>query len=121
MGPILDATERPLCRTCGERRCRIHRTRVSGVKYKKDCAKCFRSGVRFPRAFLKKGYLRHRKDFCEACGFVALHKAQLEVDHVDGNHSNHAPSNLRTLCANCHRLKTMVERGLYKEVSVHES
>ena len=30
----------------------------------------------------------------------------LEVDHIDGNHENNSPTNLRTLCANCHRLKT---------------
>ncbi|OYW72998.1 MAG: hypothetical protein B7Z37_23290, partial [Verrucomicrobia bacterium 12-59-8] len=30
----------------------------------------------------------------------------LEVDHIDGNHKNNDPSNLWTLCANCHREKT---------------
>jgi 5-methylcytosine-specific restriction endonuclease McrA len=33
---------------------------------------------------------------------------QLDVDHIDGNHANDDPSNLQTLCANCHRLKTQV-------------
>jgi 5-methylcytosine-specific restriction endonuclease McrA len=30
----------------------------------------------------------------------------LDIDHVDGNKANNDPSNIMTLCANCHRLKT---------------
>lgn len=51
-------------------------------------------------------YLKHRKEYCERCGFVAEHRCQLDVDHIDGNHKNDDPTNLRTLCANCHRLKS---------------
>lgn len=54
----------------------------------------------------KSGYTVHKKDFCELCGFVAVNKVQLDVDHIDGNHNNNALENLRTLCANCHRLST---------------
>lgn len=43
-------------------------------------------------------------DGCWNCGFIALHSAQLDVHHRDGNHSNDAPANLELLCANCHRL-----------------
>ena len=53
-------------------------------------------------------YRVHKKDYCEMCGFVALHRVQLDVDHVDGNHANNDVSNLMTLCANCHRLKTQM-------------
>jgi hypothetical protein len=54
------------------------------------------------------GYTRFKKDYCEECGFVAIHRVQLDVDHIDGNHMNNDESNLQTLCANCHRLKTQV-------------
>jgi 5-methylcytosine-specific restriction endonuclease McrA len=51
-----------------------------------------------------------KKPHCEICGFVAKHRSQLDVDHIDGNHQNNDPSNFQTLCANCHRLKTQVNK-----------
>ena len=54
----------------------------------------------------QRQYRRHRKTFCEKCGFIPVHICQLDVDHIDGNHKNNTESNLQTLCANCHRLKT---------------
>ena len=55
-------------------------------------------------------YTQHKKDYCESCGFTALHRVQLDVDHIDGNHQNNELENLQTLCANCHRLKTHVNQ-----------
>jgi len=54
----------------------------------------------------KHPYRKHKKDRCERCGFIPEDSCQLDVDHVDGNKANNEPSNLQTLCANCHRLKT---------------
>lgn len=48
----------------------------------------------------------YKKPYCEKCGFVPIVVAQLDVDHVDGDSKNNDFNNLRTLCANCHRLKT---------------
>lgn len=53
---------------------------------------------------------RHKKTSCEHCGFIAINPCQLDVDHIDGNRDNNDPSNFRTLCANCHRLKTITEK-----------
>lgn len=53
-----------------------------------------------------KPYSIHKKSYCENCSFIALDSCQLDIDHIDGNHSNNDISNLRTLCANCHRIKT---------------
>ena len=54
----------------------------------------------------RRPYRQFVKDYCEECGFIAVHKCQLDVDHIYGNHENNEESNLQTLCANCHRLKT---------------
>ena len=53
-------------------------------------------------------YARHKKDSCGECGFKPVHMVQLDVDHIDGNRKNNDLSNLQTLCANCHRLKTLI-------------
>lgn len=56
-------------------------------------------------------YLLEQADYtCTTvnCGFNTPHpsdgKTVLEIDHADGDGSNHAPSNLRVLCPNCHSL-----------------
>jgi hypothetical protein len=66
----------------------------------------FRKFVILDRAKLSK----FKKDYCEECGFVAIHRSQLDIDHIDGNHLNNDMANLQTLCANCHRLKTQDNR-----------
>ncbi len=55
----------------------------------------------------KRGLLYLKKKECELCGFQAIHPSQIDIDHIDGNHFNNDESNLQSLCANCHRLKTI--------------
>lgn len=62
------------------------------------------------RTWNSKGYRKYKKSYCEHCSFIAIHSCQLDVDHIDGNHSNNDISNLQTLCSNCHRLKTFVNK-----------
>jgi 5-methylcytosine-specific restriction endonuclease McrA len=62
------------------------------------------------RQALQKRNGAHRRhlrdgDVCGRCGFVPVVLAQLDVHHRDGDHSNNAPENLETICANCHRLE----------------
>lgn len=67
---------------------------------------------------------KHRKhpkgDTCLLCGFKPEWAGQLDMDHVDGNRLNNDASNLQTLCANCHRLKTHEKRDYIKQ-NKHEA
>jgi len=53
----------------------------------------------------RRPYSIYKKDICESCGFIAKHDCQMDIHHIDGNHKNNDPNNLKTLCANCHRLE----------------
>lgn len=98
--------DRPNCVVCGNP-ARYHTKNKDGsIKYwRKYCTMCHKnSGIE------RYKYRLQKKNYCESCGFIAKHRVQLDVDHIDGNHYNNDLSNLQTLCANCHRLKT-VESG----------
>ena len=44
---------------------------------------------------------------CSVCGFKQLREdgvSILQIDHIDGNHSNNAKENQRVVCPNCHAL-----------------
>ena len=45
-----------------------------------------------------------KKNECEICGTYEWNGKQLncELDHIDGNRTNHKLLNLRILCPNCH-------------------
>lgn len=53
-----------------------------------------------------------KETVCQECNFVPEVSAQLEIDHIDGDRDNNAPSNLKTLCCNCHALKSYNERNI---------
>lgn len=56
-----------------------------------------------------KFYKQFKKDFCAHCGFIPQSLCQLDVHHIDGDHTNDSPFNLETICANCHRLEHSIE------------
>ena len=59
---------------------------------------------------LRLSYLNKASMICSSCGFQAVYKGQLDIDHIDGNHTNNNISNIQILCANCHRLKTFINK-----------
>lgn len=100
----LDSIERLRC-DCGNLCKPNGYTRDGKRKFKSYCNSCGRKrhwgGAR--------PYTKFRKDECGRCGFEPEHLCQLDIDHIDGNHDNNDPTNLQTLCANCHRLKSLQE------------
>ena len=101
-----------VCSVCGPVRIKIRDKKkpITGRYRCKTIHKIKESRRRSP-------YHAYRKDYCEDCNFKPVHISQLDVDHVDGDRFNNDPANLRTLCANCHRLKTHLSgdynSGLY--------
>lgn len=95
--------EAPICPLCESRP--LERQGGWGskkyIKFRRSCQSC----RLYP-------YRQFKKKSCEFCGFVAVNSCQLDVDHIDGNHSNNDESNLQTLCANCHRLKTHMSKDI---------
>ena len=93
--------------------------------YQKYCSrKCGHNGFKLqrygkvnsinPEQFRRWKLLQERGEKCEVCGFEAVNKCQLDIDHIDGNAKNNDFSNLQILCANCHRLKTLMNKD-YRE------
>jgi 5-methylcytosine-specific restriction endonuclease McrA len=105
---------RGICIECGNRPQMAAGMQNGFQRWKKRCVRCHRRRYEMNPGGGKGAHRRHVGLECESCGFVALHPCQLDVDHKDGDHSNNSPANLQTLCANCHRLKTMLNReGFY--------
>ena len=100
-----------VCCICGHTRIKIRDKNASTANGRWRCIAVYKKNFKksqYP-------YVIHKKDICEHCGFVPDHSSQLEVDHIDGNHYNNEPGNLQTLCANCHRLKTHINRDWEKQ------
>ena len=98
-----------LCLICGRNPVALSgKTSTGRLRFKKRCEACIKRSRAIRLNVHRDLILRHKKSFCEECGFVAVNSCQLDVDHLDGNRENSDSKNLRTLCANCHRLKTVL-------------
>lgn len=96
--------ERGLCIECEKKPQKSNGKKNGQQIYKPRCCACDKKLFNYA----SNKNIKLKKKFCESCGFRPLHRVQLDVDHIDGNKKNYDPSNLQTLCANCHRLKTLV-------------
>ena len=95
-----------ICSVCGPVSIRLRDRQATTLKSRWRC----RTVAALNASNSLSPYRKYKKDSCEECGFVPTHSSQLDVDHIDGDRWNNDPSNLRTLCANCHRLKTHLNR-----------
>lgn len=99
-----------ICVVCNKN---VQKSKVGG-KYRAICSPCdkkrhktetARKTARRASAKQKRPYRQYVESTCSRCGFVAEHICQMDVHHKDHNHENDDPTNLVTLCANCHRLE----------------
>ncbi len=107
LSDIDEDTRTAFCRACNSR-VAIRRQTKSAFGWRCNVADKSRNN---------RPYTAFRKDFCERCGFIPEDTVQLDVHHINYNHEDNEPSNLKTLCANCHRLYTLSEgnRNLLNE------
>lgn len=74
------------------------------ANHKKFCSRNFEElGRRNKRDLL----IKESNYSCSKCGFNKTRedgKSILEIDHIDGDHTNNTRENLRVLCPNCHAL-----------------
>lgn len=87
--------------------------------YRKSVIRRWQAGKLAPRVLfspiVRQHLLELMNERCQRCGWSGRNpysgKSTLEVEHIDGNWQNNAPSNLTLLCPNCHSL-TATFRGL---------
>ena len=114
---IVTMSERPKCIVDG-----CNKTGQHTGKYRVDGTPLFRKKCEMHHG-IEHGingweYRIHRKKYCEnkdgRLGFKCKYKiqieAQLQVDHMNGNPTDHREENLQTLCANCHVYKTLFNK-----------
>ena len=92
--------QRPICKNCKTVPAKSNGISIHGFKkWHKYCVDCSKGA--YNTTF---GYLLHKKNKCEKCGFVPEDRCQLDIVYKDGNTKNKEKSNLKTICANCNRL-----------------
>jgi hypothetical protein len=101
--------ERTKCPSCETGFREIQKLKSGNESLRATCQWCRKKNTHY-RFAGKKKYKRFKKDSCEICFFIPVHSGQLDVDHIDGNNKNNESKNLMTLCANCHRLKTIEKK-----------
>lgn len=111
-----DSTRSIVCPECGEKKSKLALTC-------QNCTKDFYANVRIKSwlkgdwtggsehslsAAVRKYVLEQAEYKCRVCGWDEVHpddgKPILEVNHIDGNGSNHRPENLEVLCPNHHAM-----------------
>lgn len=93
---------RPICKTCNKNVCAVNYIKQNVTHYRSICDPCGRKKSKQKPRFSnweKSGY--KKKKVCDCCGFKSVYASQMVVYHIDGNLTNIALSNLRTICLNC--------------------
>lgn len=101
----------PKCKKCDNLAHFARKSKLGFSVWHPYCKNCIKENKKKYKYKSKpKEYRKYLKSVCEFCGFKPIHTCQLDIDHKDCNKKNNSPSNLQTLCANCHRLKTQLNK-----------
>lgn len=113
--PILTFQKpQPNCKLCNNLAHFRRKSKLGFNQYHPYCASCIKENKKKYKYEPKpRSYRKHLKETCECCGFKPIHTCQLDIDHRDGNHKNNDIKNLQTLCANCHRLKSYLNKDYF--------
>lgn len=84
--------------------------------FKSECSSC---ATARKKGITRPGVTQHKKDYCEnhdghlgfSCpvprdGWIGFQNS-LDLDHIDGDHNNNVPSNVKTYCKLCHGRKSL--------------
>lgn len=96
------------CAICGTS-VRIKKSHNKRKDESKTFYRCYKKYL-ITKTSIERPWDFHRKDYCERCNFLPEHECQLTVDHIDGDKTNNDPDNFQTLCANCHNLKSYLNK-----------
>ena len=84
------------------------------LSFKSECSRCMNARK---RGIKIEGVIIHKKDYCENVdghlGFECPvskeewvnYPMALDLDHIDGDHYNNSPANVKTYCKLCHMRK----------------
>ena len=83
------------------------------------CTHCFHAATEPPRHGYRENVSPIKKEYCEnidsrlgfKCTATIIHRRQLDLDHINGDHHFNLASNLQTLCKSCHAQKTWLQRN----------
>lgn len=107
---------RPICVGCSLRPVArmSHAGKCYWRKYCQTCAKAKYTSAEKKKKIDRKASAKYYQKFrdsklkpCTLCSFMPKYAAQMDWDHIDGNHYNNNSQNLQLLCANCHRAKSI--------------
>lgn len=120
-----DQNRSTICPSCGEHKTKMALTCnlctkdfYATSKIKQWLSGEWSGGTERQLSATVRKYLLEKADYkCSVCGFNESHpddgNSVLEINHIDGNGSNHRPENLEVLCPNHHAL-TSSYRGRNK-------
>lgn len=93
--------------------CSEHRSEYKAIRKEQQIQRWlsgeWAGGTNYGLSKIIRIYLLERADYkCSKCGFNTPHpddnKTILEINHINGDGTDHSPENLEVLCPNCHAL-----------------